>query len=440
MAGRRMLKVAPTIAALLDPISSRDLAIRIVAWDGSSAGPAGAPAVRINSANALRRLIWNPGEVGLAHAYIMGDIDSPDDIAVVYERLRQAIRDRNAAAIDFTSRNLDRVTALLGRLGALGEPPAPPSIQAMMRGRQHTAIRDRMAVSFYYDLPVPFYALFLDASMAYSSGYWTSADPAYTLADAQRDKLELVCRKLLLGPGRTLLDVGCGWGALALHAAAEHGAQVTAITISRVQRDHVAAQVKDRGLGALVDVRLLDYRDLPPGEYDAIAALEMGEHVGNKTYGVFAEYLHRHLAPGGRLLVQQKARRGPDRSGGEFVASLVAPDLYMRPVGETVEILEMAGFEVRHVQSLREHMYLTSEQWRLSLEARVEEATAIVGPEHTRAWRLFLAALAREFRDGRMGLDQVLATKALPPGTALTDGPLPAPWRPDWAEPGGPRE
>lgn len=429
-----MLKVAPTIATLLEPIAGKDLAVRIVAWDGSTAGPEGAPALRINSPNALRRLLWNPGEIGLAHAYIMGDLDSPDDIGVVYERLRQAIRDRNAAAIEFTSRNLDRVTALLGRLGALGEPPDPPSIQAMMRGRQHTAIRDRMAISFYYDLPVPFYGLFLDQAMTYSCGYWSGADA--TLEDAQRDKLELVCSKLALAPGKTLLDVGCGWGSLSLYAAAEHGVQVTAITISRVQRDHVAALVRERGLADKVDVKLLDYRDLAAGQYDAIAVIEMAEHVGNKTFGVFAEFLHRQLAEHGRLLMQLKARRGPDRSGGEFVASLVAPDLYMRPVGETVDLLELAGLEVREVQSLREHMFRTSESWRLALEARLDEAIDIVGIEHARAWQLFLAAAAREFRDGRMGLDQILTTKALPPGTALGGSDTPPPWRPDWTLPG----
>ncbi len=220
--------------------------------------------------------------------------------------------------------------------------------------------------------------------MAYSCGYWTGDGADYGSADAQRDKLELICRKLGLEPGARLLDIGCGWGSLTLYAAERHGVHVTAVTLAAEQAAYVRQQVAERGLDDLVEVLNIDYRDVPGrpgtrGAYDAVSTVEMGEHVGDAEYPAFTAILHDALRPRGRALVQQMSRGANAPGGGAFIESYIAPDMHMRPVGETVSLLEGAGFEVRDVESLREHYVLTVEAWRRTLEERWAEFTALVG-------------------------------------------------------------
>ncbi len=253
--------------------------------------------------------------------------------------------------------------------------------------------------------------------MAYSSGYWTSDDPAYTVEDAQRDKLDLVCRKLGLQPGMRLLDVGCGWGSLSLHAAEHYGARVTGVTLSREQRAFVQARVAERGLGDRVEVRLQDYREVGDPPFDAAASIEMGEHVGEDNYPTFAAGFRRLLRPHGRVLIQQMSRRTRP-GGGPFIEAYIAPDMTMRPVGETVELLEDAGLEVRDVHALREHYVRTVHAWYRTFEDNWETAVAMVGEEVARVWRLYLVGGALAFEEGRMGVDQILAVRRADDGTS----------------------
>ncbi|HET7194896.1 MAG TPA: cyclopropane-fatty-acyl-phospholipid synthase family protein, partial [Nocardioides sp.] len=305
-----------------------------------------------------------------------------------------------------------RAVRTASSIGALGLPPAPPESQARLRGRLHSPLRDRRAISHHYDLSNEFYSLLLDPSMAYSCGYWTSTDPAYTLADAQRDKLDLVCRKLGLQPGMSLLDVGCGWGSLSLHAAEHFDARVTGVTIAAEQKAFIDERIRERGLGDRVEIRLQDYRDVPEeGHYDAVGSIEMGEHVGEANYPTYAEVLRRTVRPGGRVLVQQMSRTGPYPGGGPFIESFIAPDMHMRPVGEPVAYLEAGGLEVRDVHGLREHYVRTVQGWLDRFEANLEELTAMVGEEVVRVWRLYLVGGQLAFRDGRMGVDQILAIR-----------------------------
>jgi cyclopropane-fatty-acyl-phospholipid synthase len=268
-------------------------------------------------------------------------------------------------------------------------------------------------VSHHYDLPPAFYAQLLDPSMAYSCAYWTRPPGAcgYDLEQAQRDKLELVCRKVGLRPGMRLLDVGCGWGALALYAAERHTAQVTAVTLAREQAEYVRAEVRERKLEDLVEVQLCDYRDIPGGWFEAAVSLEMGEHVGDAEYPAFAGQLHRMLRPRGRLLIQQMSRRGAAPGGGAFIESYIAPDMHMRPVGETVALLEDAGLEVRSVEALREHYVHTVDAWAEALEKNWQQVTELAGPVTARVWRLYLAGGALAFEERRMGVDQILAVR-----------------------------
>ncbi len=253
--------------------------------------------------------------------------------------------------------------------------------------------------------------------MAYSCGYWTSDDPSYTVQDAQRDKLDLVCRKLGLAEGQRFLDVGCGWGSLSLHAAEHFGVHVTGVTLSKEQRAFVLERVRERGLGDRVEIRLQDYRDVSDPPFDAVASLEMGEHVGDGNYPTYAATLHRLVKPHGRVLVQQMSRRTRP-GGGPFIESYIAPDMSMRPVGRTVELIEDAGLEVRDVHALREHYVRTVQAWYRTFDENWDTVVDMVGEEVARVWRLYLVGGALAFEEGRMGVDQILAVRPADDGSS----------------------
>ncbi|WGL51170.1 cyclopropane-fatty-acyl-phospholipid synthase [Nocardioides sp. BP30] len=412
--------IAPRLAAVVEPIVG-ELPVRLRAWDGSSAGPEDAPEVVISSPDALRRMLWHPGELGAAQAYVTGEADLPGDLDETLSLLLSVGQTVGRPSLKASATALARLTGLARELRLVGAPPAAPVTQARVRGRLHSQARDRESIHHHYDLSTDFYALILDPSMAYSCGYY--ADETTTLEQAQHAKLSLICTKLGLEAGSTLLDVGCGWGSLAIHAARHFGARVVGLTIAAEQQRFVQERVRAEGLEHLVEVRLCDYRDAT-GHYDAVASVEMGEHVGERNYPTYAAVLARSVRPGGRVLVQQMSRRGRRPGGGAFIESFIAPDMHMRPVGETVGYLERAGLEVRDVHALREHYVRTVAGWIERFESNLDAITALVGPEMVRVWRLYLVGGSAAFRDGRMGVDQILAVR---PGAAHT---LPA--RREW--------
>jgi cyclopropane-fatty-acyl-phospholipid synthase len=292
------------------------------------------------------------------------------------------------------------------RLGIIGGPPPPPAGPAELTGRLHSKARDRAAISYHYDLSNEFYEMLLDESMAYSCAYFR--EPGQPLAEAQRAKLDLICRKLGLRPGVRLLDVGCGWGSLTAHAAEHYGAHVTGVTLARRQHDFTSARIE--GLPS-ARVELRDYRDVEDGPYDAIACVEMGEHVGDAQYPAFAAQLFGLLKPGGRLLVQQMSRGHRAPGGGAFIETYIAPDMHMRPVEETVGLFHRAGFEIRDVHAMREHYVWTVAHWLATLERRWSDFVALVGEPTARVWRLYLVGGSLAFEQQRMGVDQILAVK-----------------------------
>lgn len=402
---------ATAIASLAGPLGLAGLPVRLRAWDGSEAGPAGAPAVVLRSPRALRRLLWHPGELGLAQAYVTGDLDVDGDLA---DGLRRAWPSAGSAGRTAALRFPRPAAAwavgrAAARLRVLGPPPPAPDSQLRISGRRHSRDRDRAVIAGHYDLPAEFYQLILDPRMAYSSAYWPAAGEDYTLADAQRDKLDLICAKLRLAPDVRLLDLGCGWGSLTIHAAQEYQARVTAVTLAGEQGRYVTGLVRDLGLGELVDVRVQDYRDTAGGPYDAIASVEMGEHVGAANYPRFCATLARLVRPGGRVLVQQMSRGSRAPGGGPFIESFIAPDMHMRPVGETVRMMESAGLEVRAVEAMREHYVRTIRAWHHNFERQLPRITGLIGAERVRVWRLYLAGGALAFEAGRMGVHQILA-------------------------------
>jgi cyclopropane-fatty-acyl-phospholipid synthase len=369
--------------------------------------------------------LWHPGELGAAQAYVTGELEIHGDLGEALTHVFAVGREQGLAGRPRAVALAQTVRALatsLRDLEVLGPRLAPPASQARVRGRLHSRKRDRRVISHHYDLSNDFYALILDPTMAYSCGYFGDS-PDQTVESAQRAKLDLVCRKLDLGPDSRLLDVGCGWGSLSLHAAEEFGARVVGVTVSAEQKRFADERIAERGLRDRVEIRLQDYRELASadeGTFDAVGSLEMGEHVGERNYPAYVEILRRAVRPGGRVLVQQMSRTGRHPGGGPFIESFIAPDMYMRPVGETVALLEGGGLEVRDVQAMREHYVRTVAGWLERFEANVPELTALVGEEVVRVWRLYLVGGALAFRDGRMGVDQILCVRpgadhSLPP-------------------------
>jgi cyclopropane-fatty-acyl-phospholipid synthase len=401
---------ADRLAAVVRDAAGIDLPVRVRAWDGSEAGPAGGPVLVVRNRRALRRLLWAPGEMGLARAYVTGDIDVDGDIADGFRRAWAMSAEARPAATSL--RDKARAVSVAARLGAIGPPPRPPASEARLSGRLHTRGRDRAAIAHHYDLSNDFYRLLLDEHMAYSSAYFTH--DGQSLYDAQSAKLDLICRKLELKQGDRLLDVGCGWGSLILYAARNYGVHVTGITLSAEQRAFITERVAEQGLSDKVDVRLQHYREFadPPESFDAVSSVEMGEHVGEQHYPGYVDVMHHALKPGRHLLLQQMSRHeGTAPGGGPFIESYIAPDMHMRPLWQTIRHVESGGFEIRGVEAMREHYVTTVERWLDTFEARYDEFVALQGEEVARVWRLYLVGGGLAFEQGRMGVDQILARK-----------------------------
>jgi cyclopropane-fatty-acyl-phospholipid synthase len=403
--------VATRLSSLLETVLQTPVPMRIRAWDGSTAGPADAPTLILRHKRAMRRILWQPNELGLARAYVAGEIDLDGDLYDALARL-EALVWRSPDVRDLPFRT---VAADLVRLGVLGTQPKPPPEEMQVTGARHSKRRDRQAVSQHYDVGNDFYRIVLGESMVYSCAYWTSDAPGYGLADAQRDKLDLICRKLDLKPGMRLLDVGCGWGSLAMHAARVYGVEVLGITLSGEQADYARKAVAEAGLTDQVEIRIQDYRDLDDGPFDAISSVGMAEHVGTGPYKEYAQILHGQLKPGGRLLNHQISRlhlppKQPHQPRS-FIDAYVFPDGELAPIGTTVTLLEESGFEVRDVHALREHYARTLRAWVANLESDWSTAVDLTSPGRARVWRLYMAASALAFEQSRIGVNQVLAVK-----------------------------
>ncbi|MFE9374483.1 class I SAM-dependent methyltransferase [Streptomyces sp. NPDC006711] len=413
-----MADAALRLTALAEELLGEPLPVRIRAWDGSEAGPPDAPVLVVRHRRALRRLLWKPGELGLARAWVAGELDVEGDLYALLDRLAGLIWERDdetgAGVHPVRDPRLRAAARTLLKMGGVLPPPAPPAEEMRRRtGRLHTKHRDKEAISHHYDVGNDFYELVLGPSMVYSCAYWPSPDA--TLAEAQRDKLDLVCRKLALKEGDRLLDVGCGWGSMAIHAAREYGAHVVGITLSREQAAYARKRIAEEGLTDRIEIRVQDYRDVKDGPFDAISSIGMAEHVGSVRYAQYAAILHGLLRDGGRLLNHQIARR-PERDESayhvdEFIDAYVFPDGELAPLGRTLAALEEAGFEARDVEPIREHYALTLRQWVANLESDWARATRYTSPERARIWRLYMAASAISFERNRIGVNQILAVK-----------------------------
>ncbi|MFF2926845.1 class I SAM-dependent methyltransferase [Streptomyces celluloflavus] len=428
-----MADAAGRLTKLAEEVLGAPLPVRIRAWDRSESGPPGAPTLVIRNRRALRRLVFKPGELGLARAWVAGDIDVDGDLyealdllaGLIWERGTAAPKPPRAAVLRALARPEIRAAAKeLLSLGGLPIPPAPPAEEARpRRGPLHTLLRDRAAISHHYDVGNDFYALVLGPSMVYSCAYWATGEGGEaTLEDAQRDKLDLICRKLGLQEDQRLLDVGCGWGSMVLHAAREYGVRAVGITLSEEQAAYARKRVAEAGLTDRIEIRVQDYREVHDEPFDAISSIGMAEHVGRARYAEYAADLYALLKPGGRLLNHQIARRPlADEDAyqvDEFIDRYVFPDGELAPVGGTTSALEDAGFEVRDVEAIREHYALTLRRWVANLEQHWQQAVRLTSRGRARVWRLYMAASALSFERNRIGVNQVLAVRTPQSGAA----------------------
>ncbi|NUP52245.1 MAG: class I SAM-dependent methyltransferase [Catenulispora sp.] len=410
-----------TVASIFRPLLTVALGeaptVRFEFWDGSSLTPEGGHAgtVVVKTKDALKNLVWAPGELGLARSYVSGMLDFDGDIFTVLRALQQtAPRDARLGA-DAAVQALNAAR----KLGALGWKPEPPAEESHQRGRLHSKNRDSEAITHHYDVGNDFYALVLGPSMTYSCGRWVGPDddgtappnPNVGLEAAQTAKHDLVCRKLGLDrrTGQDLLDVGCGWGSMVIHAATQYGARAVGITISAAQADLARKRVAQAGVSDRVEIRLQDYRDLGGERFDAISSIGMFEHVGAERTGDYFTTLRSLLRPKGRLLNHAISSPGGSRIGSRsFIGRYVFPDGELLDAGTTSVEMQAAGFELRDVEALREHYALTLRAWVANLQANWDQAVELVGVGRARVWLLYMAASALGFEDGGIGIHQVL--------------------------------
>ncbi|EME65526.1 cyclopropane fatty acid synthase [Rhodococcus ruber BKS 20-38] len=419
------MTVAETVAPLVRAVLGTQVPVGIKGWDGSRGGPPDAPwQVHLVNRRGLRRLLWAPDDLGFARAYVCGDIDIEGDLLAGLEALEQVSDPSRGPGVRIDGHTKKALLTAALRLGILGLPPKPPAEEMTpARGRRHDKGRDAAAISHHYDVGNDFYRLVLGESMTYSCAYW--GQPSADLDAAQYAKCDLVARKLGLTPGMRVLDVGCGWGTFALHAARHYGARVVGVTLSREQADYARARMVGAGVDESVQIRVQDYRDVTDGPYDAIASIGMAEHVGAAMLATYAADLFALLRPQGRLLNHAISRRpgtSATFSKTSFIDRYVFPDGEILPLATMIEALEGAGFEVRDVESLREHYAATLRAWVGNLEANWDEAVAHSSAGRARVWRLYMAGAALSFAANRLGINQVLAVKCTDRGRSGMPG------------------
>ncbi|MGH2866948.1 MAG: class I SAM-dependent methyltransferase [Solirubrobacteraceae bacterium] len=395
---------APLRQALAETLPERPFSVQL--WDGSALPPTNGvdgPTFRIRSPRALGHVLRAPGQLGLGRAYVSGEIEVDDMDAVL-----DLLDGYQVPPLD--TRGKLRLAGAAVRAGALRSIPRPPRAELRPRGRRHSRERDQRAVTHHYDISNEFFRIFLGDSLTYSCAIFSRG--AQTLEEAQRAKLEIVCTKLGLGPGQRVLDVGCGWGSFALHAAREHGAQVTGITLSAEQADLARGRVSAAGLEDQVEIRLADYRDLAGEQYDAISSIGMVEHVGSANVDAYAATLASVLRPGGRLLNHGIARlRIGDPEAGPFSERFVFPDAAPLHLSRVLAAIERCGLEPTHVEGFRSDYARTLSEWTRNLENNSERAETLIGAERMRIWRLYLRAARRGFETGFTSIFQVVAHK-----------------------------
>ncbi len=410
--------IGAVVEPLVDALFGGRPQVSFEFWDGSRLDGGASGTMRLNNPDALRRLLWSPDELGVSRAFVAGEIDAIGDTAAILRALQSA-RHLDASA---RLRVAAAATRVVRALGGVGTKPPVPAEEMVPRGVRHSLGRDRQVVRHHYDVGNDFYALVLGPAMTYSCARFIEADT--TLEDAQTAKHELICRKLGLDAGSTpapvsaissrrrLLDVGCGWASMALHAATNHDVDVVGVTLSAEQAAHGRARVEQLGLSDRIEIRIQDYREIDDGPYDAISSIGMAEHVGVKRMPEYFSRLHALLRPGGRLLNHAISAVGGSRLGRRsFVNRYVFPDGELLDVADTVRFMEDAGFEVRDVENLREHYAQTLRCWVANLQRHWDDAVDLVGEARCRVWLLYMSGSINGFEDHGLQINQTLGVR-----------------------------
>ena len=425
------------LAQVFEVIAGPDAPVEFAAYDGSRAGAPESPVrITVRSPVAVSYLAQAPGALGLARAYVSGHLDVEGDMYTALARMAKA----QTMNIDLPER--------LRLLRELGGPkllyprlaPPPQEVRVARRwtiGTRHSKGRDANAISHHYDVSNRFYEWVLGPSMAYTCACYPTA--AASLEEAQEHKFDLVARKLGLRPGMRLLDVGCGWGGMVIHAAREYGVKALGVTLSEQQAAWAQRAIEEAGLSGLAEVRHLDYRDVQETGFDAVSSIGLTEHIGKKQLPGYFSFLLGKLKPGGRLLnhcITRPDNSEPAARKGGFINRYVFPDGELEGPGYLISLMHDTGFEVRHEENLREHYAMTLAGWCANLDAHWDEAVAEVGQGTARVWRLYMAGSRLGFEQNQIQLHQVLCAKL------DSDGSSGMPLRPDWetqaAAPGGP--
>ncbi len=424
LAGTRL-----TLAQVFETLLAGPAPIRFTAYDGSVYGPEDARVgLHLKNERGLAYLVTAPGDLGMARAYVSGDLDvvgvHPGD---PYEAMVLLLR-----AMRFRRPSPTQVVSLLRSIGlSQMVPPAPPPQEHLPRWRRlvegfrHSPERDGRVIQHHYDVSNRFYELVLGPSMTYTCALYATGSE--TLEVAQHAKYDLVARKLDLQPGQRLLDVGCGWGGMVRHAAREYGVRGLGVTLSREQAEWATAKINEEGLDHLAEVRHLDYRDVVETGFDAVSSIGLTEHIGVDQYPSYFAFLRDRLVPGGRLLNHCITR--PDNKPtqtGAFIDRYVFPDGELIGSGKIITEAQDAGLEVQHEENLRQHYALTLGGWGANLEEHWDECVAEVGEGTARVWGLYMAGSRMSFERNEIQLHQVLATRTDENGVSRF------PLRPDW--------
>ena len=412
------------LADVFTRVAGPDAPVEFVAYDGSRSGPANAPVrLELRSPIGLSHIASAPGELGFARAYVSGSLEVHGDMHTALTTLMNlpldGIKDIPADARGSLIRK-----AVAARLWW---PVKPPPQEHHQRGRRHSKRRDSAAISHHYDVSNRFYEYVLGPSMAYTCAVYQSEDA--TLEEAQYAKFDLVARKIGLRPGMRLLDIGCGWGGMVMHAAQHYGVKALGVTLSKQQAEWAQKAIVERGLSDLAEVRHSDYRDVAEGDFDALSSIGLTEHIGQANLASYFQFIHDKLKPGARVLNHciTRANNLEEARTGGFINRYVFPDGELEGPGELMSIMTDTGFEVRHDENLREHYSMTLREWCRNLDDNWDAAVAEVGIGTARVWRLYMAASRVGFDRNQIQLHQMLGVKL---DGIRSHMPLRADWEP----------
>ncbi|MGJ9421558.1 class I SAM-dependent methyltransferase [Aeromicrobium sp. CF3.5] len=417
------------IAQALERLMKDGLPFRFEAFDGSTAGPEGAPlTLRLKNERGLAYLMTAPGDLGFARAYVSGDLevegihpgDPYDAMVLIMSQLRFKVP---------SAAEMLQIVRSLG-FGNL-KPPTPPVEEHLPRwrrafeGLRHNKKRDAEAIQHHYDVSNRFYELVLGESMTYTCAVYPSLEAS--LEEAQFEKYDLICRKLDLKPGQRLLDIGCGWGGMVRHAAKHYGVKVIGVTLSREQAAWAAEEIKRQGLEHLAEARHGDYRDVLETGFDAVSSIGLTEHIGVRSYPSYFAFIESKLKPGGRMLNHCITRpNNKTTTTGAFIDRYVFPDGELTGVGRITVAAQETGLEVRHVENLREHYAMTLAGWCRNLVENWDACLEEVTEGRAKVWGIYMAGSRLAFERNEIELHHVLAVK---PGAG---GDAAWPLRPTW--------